>query len=115
MGCHVYKVPHASTHSAAACRSDGMGDAWLDDHYRISRLCRVLRAHGKGLKTLGNMFAECNTRHTTVGIHSAGKPLFAECFISRTRQTYLPRAKYDTRQKKRPNGGRALTVSLPSV
>ena len=37
-------------------------------------------------KTLGKGFAECNTRQTTYGIYSADKRLFAECFLSGTRQ-----------------------------
>jgi len=37
-------------------------------------------------KTFGKVFAECNTRQTAHDIYSVGKQLFAECFLSRTRQ-----------------------------
>ena len=40
----------------------------------------------KNKKTLGKSFAECNTRQTAHDIYSVGKRLFAECFLSDTRQ-----------------------------
>ena len=32
--------------------------------------------------TLSKGFAECNTRQTAHGVHSDGKNLFTECFLS---------------------------------
>ena len=55
-------------------------------HYRISKLCRVLVTLGKGQVTLGKVFAECNTRQTTLGKESHGNADFAECRITGTRQ-----------------------------
>ena len=55
-------------------------------HYRKQWLCRVPQALGKAHKTLDKGFAECNTRQTAHGIYSAGKHLFAECFLSGTRE-----------------------------
>ena len=49
-------------------------------HYRTSKLCRVS-------DTLGKVFAECNTRQTTLGKESHGNADFAECHITGTRQT----------------------------
>ena len=37
-------------------------------------------------QALGKGFAECNTRQKAHCIYSVGKQLFAECFLSRTRQ-----------------------------
>ena len=37
-------------------------------------------------KPLSKGFAKCNTRQTAHNIYSVGKQLFAECFLSRTRQ-----------------------------
>ena len=55
-------------------------------HYRISKLCRVSVTLGKGQVTLGKVFAECNTRQTTLGKESHGNADFAECRITGTRQ-----------------------------
>ena len=55
-------------------------------HYRISKLCRVSVTLGKGQVTLGKVFAECNTRQTTLGKESHGNEDFAECRITGTRQ-----------------------------
>ena len=46
----------------------------------------VALPHGKPQKTLGKGFTECNTRQTAHVIYSVNKQLFAECFLSRTRQ-----------------------------
>ena len=56
-----------------------MATSHLLFHYMKQWLCRVPQALGKG-------FAECNTRQTAHGIYSAGKRLFAECFLLGTRQ-----------------------------
>ena len=53
----------------------------------------------KDLKTLDKDFAECNTRHSAHGIYSIDEQLFAECFLSRTRQMVCREFKFDTRQK----------------
>ena len=53
--------------------------ASLSVHYWISKLCRVS-------VTLGKVFAECNTRQTTLGKESHGNADFAECRITGTRQ-----------------------------
>ena len=50
-------------------------------HYRNSKLCRVS-------DTLGKVFAECNTRQTTLGKGSHGKVYFAECRNTGTRQRF---------------------------
>jgi len=54
-------------------------------HYRNAQVCHVFTVHGKAKKTLGKSFAECYTRQTALGVHSDGKSLFAECFLSGTR------------------------------
>ena len=41
---------------------------------------------GKGPNTLGKAFAECHTRQRAHGKILAGKEVFAECFLSGTRQ-----------------------------
>jgi len=69
-------------------------------HYRKQSLCRVPQALGKAQKTLGKGFAECNTRQTAHDIYSAGKRLFAECFLSGTRQKTLPRTEIEAQRKK---------------
>jgi hypothetical protein len=50
-----------------------------DIHYQSRPLCRVLEA-------LGKVFAECNTRQRTLGELYIGNDLFAEFFLSGTRQ-----------------------------
>jgi hypothetical protein len=54
-------------------------------HYRNQLLCRVSETHGKVYFTLGNGFAECNTRQRTLGLY-IGNSLFAEYFLSGTWQ-----------------------------
>jgi hypothetical protein len=76
------------------------------DHYRNQRLCRVSRTHGKGYYTLGEAFAECHTRQRTLGELYIGNNLFAEYFLSGTRQR-LCRVSFGTRQRK-------VTVTTPS-
>jgi hypothetical protein len=46
----------------------------------------VSLALGKGLNTLGKAFAECHTRQRAHDNILAGKGVFAECFLSDTRQ-----------------------------
>jgi len=41
---------------------------------------------GKGQNTLGKAFAECHTRQRAHGKILIGKGVFAECFLSGTRQ-----------------------------
>jgi hypothetical protein len=55
-------------------------------HYRNQLLCRVSPTHGKGKFTLGKCFAECNTRQRTLGELYIGNSLFAEYYLSGTRQ-----------------------------
>ena len=55
-------------------------------HYRKQSLCHVPQALDKAQKTLGKGFVECNTRQTAHDIYSADKRLFAEYFLSGTRQ-----------------------------
>jgi hypothetical protein len=55
-------------------------------HYRNQLLCRVSETHGKGYFTLGKGFAECNTRQRTLDELYIGNSLFAEYFLSGTRQ-----------------------------
>ena len=57
-------------------------------HYQNSKLCRVSDTLGKGYITLGKVFAECNTRQTTLGKGSHGKVDFAECRNTGTRQRF---------------------------
>jgi hypothetical protein len=59
-------------------------------HYRNRRLCRVPKALGKPLKTLGKGFAECRTRQRGLGTQCIDKAFFAEYFFSDTRQIGLP-------------------------
>jgi hypothetical protein len=66
----------------------------------------VSQTHGKGSFTLGKAFAECNTRQRTLGELYIGSGLFAEYFLSGTRQR-ICRVPFDTRQRK-------VTVMAPS-
>jgi hypothetical protein len=75
-------------------------------HYRNQLLCRVSQTHGKGYFTLGKGFAECNTRQRTLGELYIGNSIFAEYFLSGTRQR-LCRVPFGTRQRK-------VTVTAPS-
>jgi hypothetical protein len=70
-------------------------------HYRRQLLCRVSQTLGKGYFIPGKGFAECNTRQRTLGKLYIGSGLFAEYFLSGTRQPF------DTRQRK-------VTVTAPS-
>ena len=63
-----------------------VGSTSIGIHYRKQWLYRVPQALGKDQKTLGKGFTECNTRQTGHGIYRVGKQLFAESFLSRTRQ-----------------------------
>ena len=65
-------------------------------------------------KILGNGFVECNTRQTAHDIYSAGKRLFAECFLSGTRQI-LCRELKPTLDKKKHDSAETVTTCLPSV
>jgi hypothetical protein len=66
-------------------------------HYRNQLLCRVSETHGKGY---------FNTRQRTLGELYIGNSLFAEYFLSGTRQR-LCRVPFGTRQRK-------VTVTAPS-
>jgi hypothetical protein len=57
-----------------------------DIHYRNQLLCRVSQTHGKDNFTLGKRFAECYTRQRTLGELYIGNSLFADYFLSGTRQ-----------------------------
>ena len=60
---------------------------------------------GKIHKTLGKLFAECNTRRTALAKNSDGKANFAECLLSGTR--HLPSARHSAKlkpKKTRKNG-----------
>jgi hypothetical protein len=68
-------------------------------HYRKQLLCQVSEALGKAWKTLGEGFAECDTRqrkHDELYISNA---FFAEYFLSSTRQS-ICRVSLGTRQSK---------------
>jgi hypothetical protein len=41
--------------------------AFVDKHYQTQLLCRVSEAFGKAWKTLGEVFAECDTRQKNMG------------------------------------------------
>jgi hypothetical protein len=75
-------------------------------HYRNQLLCRVSETHDKGYFTLGKGFAECNTRQRTLGELYIGNSIFAEHFLTGTRQR-LCRVPFGTRQRK-------VTVTAPS-
>jgi hypothetical protein len=60
--------------------------AYLIHHYRNQLLCRVSETHSKGYFTLSKAFAECNTRQRTIDELYIGNSLFAEYFLSGTRQ-----------------------------
>ena len=78
---------HAVRASALVLRSAPLARVTAYTHYRISKLCRVSVTLGKVQVTLGKVFAECNTRQTTLGKESHGNADFAECRITGTRQT----------------------------
>jgi len=73
---------------------------FLHSHYRKQSLCRVPQALGKAQKTLSKGFAKRNTRQTAHGIYSAGKRLFAECFLSGNRQRLCRELKPTLGEKK---------------
>jgi hypothetical protein len=68
-------------------------------HYRTQLLCRVSQTLGKGYFTLGKGFTECNTRQRTLDELYIDNGLFAEYFLSGTRQR-ICRVPFDTRQRK---------------
>jgi hypothetical protein len=72
-------------------------------HYWKRMLCRV-PALGKGHFALGKGFAKCYTRQRVHGKKFVGKDLFAECFLSDTRQRKVTVMAHIT-----------LTGALPSV
>jgi hypothetical protein len=49
-------------------------------------LCRVSKTLGKGPNTLGKIFTECHTRQRVHDKILVGKEVFAERFLSGTRQ-----------------------------
>jgi hypothetical protein len=61
-------------------------DAYIAIHYWNQPLCRVSRALGKALNTLGKGFAEYHTRQRAHGKKAVGKAAVAECLLSGTRQ-----------------------------
>jgi len=64
----------------------------------------VSLALGKGLNTLGQAFAECHTRQRAHDKNLVGKGVFAECFLSGTRQRLcqVPTLGKDKNEKKKP-------------
>jgi hypothetical protein len=91
---------------AGGARRARRGGAAAAQHYRNQFLCRVSQTLGNGYFTLGKGFAECNTRQITLGELYIGSGLFAEYFMSGTRQR-ICRVPFDTRQRK-------VTVTAPS-
>jgi hypothetical protein len=69
------------------------------NNYRNRTLCRVPEALGKARKTLGKVFAECDTRQRDLGEQYIGNDFFAEYFLSDTQQR-LCRVTLGTRQRK---------------
>ena len=85
------------------------------DHYRTPWVCRVSETLGKIPKTLGKLFAECNTRWTALAINSSGKANFAECHLSGTRQPFC-RVQFSSRRKETViTPDPPLTATSPSV
>jgi hypothetical protein len=80
-------------------------------HYRNQLLCHVSQTHGKGYFTLGKGFAECNTRQRTLGELYIGSGLFAEYFLSGTRQR-ICRVSLTLGKEKSPSR-RQVTVTDP--
>jgi hypothetical protein len=75
------------TYRGLARLSKNIGSQGLSEvHYRTQLLCRVSQTLGKDYFTLGKGFAECNTRQRTLGELYIGNSLFAEYFLSDTRQ-----------------------------
>ena len=84
-------------------------------HYRTPLVCRVSKTLGKIHKTLGKLFAECNTRRIALAINSSGKANFAECHLSGTRQIFC-RVQFGSRRKETViTPDPPLTVTSPSV
>jgi hypothetical protein len=77
---HHYSGSRNRRHRASRSGSRG------HRHYQTHLLCRVSQALGKGYFTLDKGFAECNTRQRTLGELYIGSGLFAEYFLSGTRQ-----------------------------
>jgi hypothetical protein len=98
-----------STHSASAKPSlpSTFSRALGKEVCRVlpRRLCRVLEALGKALKTLGKGFAECRTRQRRLGTHCIGKVFFAKYFLSDTRQRGLPSAREHSKKSSRYGDG----------
>jgi hypothetical protein len=67
-------------------------------HYWKQLLCRVSEALDNIWKTLGEGFAECDTRQRRLGELYIGNDFFADYFLSGTRQR-LCRVRSDTRQR----------------
>ena len=85
------------------------------NHYRTPWVCRVPETLGKRQKTLGKLFAECNTRRIALAINSAGKANFAECHLSGTRQSFC-RVQFGSRRKETViTLDPPLTATSPSV
>jgi len=87
----------------------------VSHHYRTPWVCRVPETLGKLPKTLGKLFAECNTRRTALAINSTGKANFAECHLSDTRQTFC-HVQFSSRRKETVvTPDPPLTATSPSV
>ena len=79
-------------------------------HYGIQSFRRVPGALGNGPKTLGNCFAECNTRHTTHGIFLSANSYLPSVFLSGTQQSLCR-----VPAKPMPSAGKALGKDLHSA
>jgi hypothetical protein len=78
----------------------------------------VPKTFGKARKTVGKSFAERYTRRTPLGEGRLGKAIFAECFLSSTRETLLLSAKLTlgieflkNKNKKTPAAGMPATTT----
>jgi hypothetical protein len=80
-------------------------------HYRNRALCRVPEALGKAWKTLGKVFAECDTRQIELSKYYIGNGFFTEYFLSGFAecQKVLDKEKWLSRRRV------TETAPLPSV
>jgi hypothetical protein len=64
----------------------------------------------ESLITLSEVFAECCTLQTLLGVHPVGKARFADCLPSCTRQSFCQVSNRGTRENKVSNGQPTKTV-----
>ena len=86
--CTIYINQSDPTYSKSRTYADSsiQGHRPSTTGNRDFAVCHRYSAKTKKHSAIGKGFAECNTRQTAHGIYSVGKQLFAECFLSRTRQ-----------------------------